>query len=321
MVRRVRREAPDHRGAGPGAGPAPQPGLLGQTLAQVILTERAETWLSRYRSETRRRILVSDRQPPAPPGRTPRRHSRRPAAPAALAAGPAQRRHRAHPDRQPQPGVRPAERGPLRLGLLPPAADRGRPVRPAPASPPDPAPGPGPPVGPHADADRQGAPPPRRPRQSVARVAVGLLGDNNFEAFAGELFLALLLDADEVPGNQINAAVVLAAAEVGFRDSRTGEPPDEHAVGWAVHATSNLCGPSACWRPAATGPTADTASPTPARPPPGKPCEPGPPAREPSPGPDPHKWCAQVVLYLVPPPKGWLSCRSPRARRAKGSSR
>ena len=42
-------------------------------------------------------------------------------------------------------------------------------------------------------------------------------------------------------GSQINAAVGLAAAEEGFRDSRTGQPPDEHAVSWAVHATSNLC--------------------------------------------------------------------------------
>ena len=36
----------------------PQAGLLGQTLAQVILTERAGTWLSSRRSETRRRILA-----------------------------------------------------------------------------------------------------------------------------------------------------------------------------------------------------------------------------------------------------------------------
>jgi hypothetical protein len=36
----------------------PQPDLLGQTLAQVILTERAETWVSRHRGETRRRILA-----------------------------------------------------------------------------------------------------------------------------------------------------------------------------------------------------------------------------------------------------------------------
>ena len=60
-------------------------------------------------------------------------------------------------------------------------------------------------------------------------------------AFAGELFLALLLDAQEVPGRQINAAVGLAAAEEGFRDNRTGEPPYEHGISWAVHATSNLC--------------------------------------------------------------------------------
>jgi hypothetical protein len=69
----------------------------------------------------------------------------------------------------------------------------------------------------------------------------GLLGDDDFPAFAGELFLALLLDAQEVPGRQINAAVGLAAAEEGFRDSRTGEPPDERGISWAVHATSNLC--------------------------------------------------------------------------------
>ena len=36
----------------------PQAGLLGQTLAQVILTERA-TWVNARRSETRRRILAA----------------------------------------------------------------------------------------------------------------------------------------------------------------------------------------------------------------------------------------------------------------------
>jgi hypothetical protein len=59
--------------------------------------------------------------------------------------------------------------------------------------------------------------------------------------FAGELFLALLLDADSVPDTQIKATVGQALAEEGFRDSRTGEPPDEHQVGWAVRETSNLC--------------------------------------------------------------------------------
>ena len=57
----------------------------------------------------------------------------------------------------------------------------------------------------------------------------------------GELFLALLLDAGAVPGSQIEAAVGLAAAEEGFRDSRTGEAPDEHEISWAIHETSNLC--------------------------------------------------------------------------------
>ena len=37
----------------------PQAGLLGQTLAQVILTERAETWVNARRSETRRQILAT----------------------------------------------------------------------------------------------------------------------------------------------------------------------------------------------------------------------------------------------------------------------
>ena len=37
----------------------PQAGLLGQTLAQVILTERAETWGNARRSETRRGILAA----------------------------------------------------------------------------------------------------------------------------------------------------------------------------------------------------------------------------------------------------------------------
>ena len=37
----------------------PQAGLLGQTLAQVILTERAETWVNLRRSETRRRIIAA----------------------------------------------------------------------------------------------------------------------------------------------------------------------------------------------------------------------------------------------------------------------
>ena len=81
---------------------------------------------------------------------------------------------------------------------------------------------------------------------SLWRVAAaGLLGGNHFTVFAGELFLALflalLLAADSVPGTQIKATVGQAVAEEGFRVSRTGELPDEHHIGWAVHETSNLC--------------------------------------------------------------------------------
>ena len=49
------------------------------------------------------------------------------------------------------------------------------------------------------------------------------------------------MDAASVPDTQIKATVGQAVAEEGFRDSRTGGPPDEHHVGWAIHETSNLC--------------------------------------------------------------------------------
>jgi hypothetical protein len=72
-------------------------------------------------------------------------------------------------------------------------------------------------------------------------VAAGLPGGNQFAVFAGELFLAVLVAADSVPGAHIKAAVGQAVAEEGFRVSRTGELPDEHHIGWTVHETSNLC--------------------------------------------------------------------------------
>lgn len=72
-------------------------------------------------------------------------------------------------------------------------------------------------------------------------MAAGLPSDNGFFVYAGELFLALLLDADSVPDREITATVGQAVAEEGFREGRTGEPPDEHDVSWAIHETSNLC--------------------------------------------------------------------------------
>jgi hypothetical protein len=72
-------------------------------------------------------------------------------------------------------------------------------------------------------------------------VAVGLLGDNGFYVYAGELFLALLLGADPVPERELTATVGQAVAEEGFRETRTFEPLDEHDISWAIHETSNLC--------------------------------------------------------------------------------
>jgi hypothetical protein len=72
-------------------------------------------------------------------------------------------------------------------------------------------------------------------------VAAGLLGDNGSEVFAGELFLALLVDASSVPDREIRVTVGQAVTEEGFRQSRTGEPPDDHDISRAIHATSNLC--------------------------------------------------------------------------------
>jgi hypothetical protein len=216
----------------------PQPDLLGQTLAQVILTERAETWVNLRRSETRRRILAPIANRLLHPAEVP----------AATAADPL----RWLLD-QLYGGIALTQTGNLNRAFVQHSADRfgwdfSRP--------------------PWTEDDLFDLHQLRRlaQRLGLARrsggtltltakgrrlladpaslwrgVAAGLLGDDDFEAFAGELFLALLLDADEVPGSQINAAVGLAAAEEGFRDGRTGEPPDEHHVSWAVHATSNLC--------------------------------------------------------------------------------
>jgi hypothetical protein len=47
-----------------------------------------------------------------------------------------------------------------------------------------------------------------------------------FAVFVGELFLALLLGADPVPDRELMATVGQAAAEEGFRETRTFGPPD-----------------------------------------------------------------------------------------------
>lgn len=72
-------------------------------------------------------------------------------------------------------------------------------------------------------------------------VARSLLDLQALGAFAGELFLALLLDADSLPYEDLKSTVGRAVAEEGFRETRTGELPDEHDIGRAIHATLNPC--------------------------------------------------------------------------------
>ena len=219
----------------------PQAGLLGQTLAQVILTERAETWVNARRSETRRQILATIANRLLHPAELP----------AATAADPLP------PLRwlldQLDGGIALTQTGNLSRKFVQQNADRfgwdySRPPRTeddlydlrklrhfaqdlglARRS------------GRKLTLTAKGRRLLAGPDSLWRAVAAGLLGDNHFAVFAGELFLALLLDANSVPDTQIRAIVGQAVAEEGFRDSRTGEPPDEHDISWAIHETSNLC--------------------------------------------------------------------------------
>ncbi len=219
----------------------PQAGLLGHTLAQTILTERAETWLGARRSETRRRILAPIANRLLRPAELP----------AATAADPIP------PLRwlldQLDGGIALTQTGNLNRKFVQQNADRfGWDFSGPPST-----------EGELYDLHQlrhfaQDLGLARRSGRSLSltakgrrlladpdtlwrAAAAGLLGDNGFFVYAGELFLAVLLDADSVPGHEINAAVGQAAAEEGFRDARSYQPPDEHDISRAVHETSNLC--------------------------------------------------------------------------------
>jgi hypothetical protein len=72
-------------------------------------------------------------------------------------------------------------------------------------------------------------------------TAAALPHGNTFTVFAGELFLALLTDGGPQPATQVTATVAQAVAEEGFRDSRTDLPPGEHDINWAIARTANVC--------------------------------------------------------------------------------
>jgi len=220
---------------------SPQPELLGQTLAQVILSERAETWVNLRRSETRHRIVAAIANRLLHPAELPAKAAADPLPTLRWLLD------------QLNGGVVLTQTGNLSQKFVQQNADRfgwdfSRPPR-------------------NEDdlfdlhqlrhlAQRLGLA--RRSGRMLTLTAKGrrlladrgglwravaacLLDENYFSAFAGELFLAVLLDADSVPDTQIKATVEQAVAEEGFRESRTGEPPVEHDVSRAIHDTSNLC--------------------------------------------------------------------------------
>ncbi len=215
--------------------------LLGQTYAQAILTERAETWVGRRRSETRRRIVAAV--------------ANRLLHPAQLPAG----------TTEPMPrlqwlldqlavGIGLTVRGNLNQKFVQQNADRfgwelDRPPR--------------------TEDDlydlcqlrdlAQELGLTRQDGRTLSLTAKGrrlaadagqlwravaevlLQSKDTFSVFAGELFFAQLLDADALPLSKIAARVGRAASEAGFRDYRTQKPPTDDDVRWVMYDTINRC--------------------------------------------------------------------------------
>jgi hypothetical protein len=215
--------------------------LLGQTLGQAILTERIDTWVNARRSETRRKLLaaIADRllhPPPLPAETTDGSFAPLPWLMQQLAEGVAltqtgnlnqrfvqgaaeqfgwdfSRPPRTEDDlfdlhqlRHLSQRLGLARRSGRKLGLT----SKGRAL-----------------LG--------------EPEALWRTVAQGLLGGDGFSVFSGEMFLALVVDVDAMPEADINATVSQAVAEEGFRDARTGAPPEDRVVSWGIHDTSNLC--------------------------------------------------------------------------------
>jgi hypothetical protein len=215
--------------------------LLGQTYAQAILTERAETWVSLRRSETRRRIVAAV--------------ANRLLHPAQLPAGAAEPLPRLQwlLD-QLSSGIGLTVRGNLGQKFVQQNAARfgwelSRPPR-------------------TEDdlydlsqlrvlAEELGLA--RQDGRTLTLTAKGLrlaadaeqlwravaasllASKDSFSVFTGELFLALLLDVDSLPLSKITARVRRAASEAGFRDYLTNKPPGEDDVKWVMYDTVNLC--------------------------------------------------------------------------------
>jgi hypothetical protein len=220
---------------------APREELLGQPLAAVIISERAEAWVSRWRSPTRQQIAATIANRLLHPVQLP----------ADAAADPLPRWRWLLG--QLADGITLTQAGNLNRAFVQRNADRfGWDLSQPPSTEPD-----------LYDlhqlrclatdlkiARRTGraltlTARGRRmlddPDQLWRATAAALPPGNTFTVFAGELFLALLTDGGPLPAGQVTATVAQAAAEEEFRDSRTGLPTGEHDVRWAIAQTVNLC--------------------------------------------------------------------------------
>jgi hypothetical protein len=215
--------------------------LLGQTYFHAIVTERAETWVSLRRGQTRRRIVTAV--------------TNRLLHPAQLPAGTA----------EPLPrlqwllgelavGIELTVRGNLNRGFVQQNADRfdwdlSRPPR----NEDDlydlsqlraltQELGLGHRSGRTLSLTAKGRRLAADAEQLWRVVAASLLeGKDSFGTFLGELFLALMLDVESLPMGKIVATLGRAATEAGFREHVTGKPPDEDHVRWVLHDTINPC--------------------------------------------------------------------------------
>jgi hypothetical protein len=218
-----------------------QPELLGQTFAHAILTERAETWVNLRRSETRRKLVaaVANRLlHPAqfPAGTTeplPRLRLLLDALDEGIPLTVRGNLNRKFVQQMADPFGWDFDRPPSsednfydlhlarelieRLGLARRTGDLLTLTT----------------KGYRLAADRE---------QLWRAVAADLVAEHDdFTLYTGELFFVMRLTADHVSYEQIVATVQRAAAEEGFLDKRTGEPPDEDEVSWVMHDTLNLC--------------------------------------------------------------------------------
>ncbi|MGH8984585.1 MAG: hypothetical protein ACRDY6_12025 [Acidimicrobiia bacterium] len=72
------------------------------------------------------------------------------------------------------------------------------------------------------------------------RTARSMLPADDFALAVSEVTLALLASRDTVPAHELRAVATEIVHEDGWRDTASGAPPDDRAISWATHTTTNL---------------------------------------------------------------------------------